>query len=743
MSIDKYGVAGLPGPTGPDDRAPLSDSVAPAKSPPPVLSDSPDLTGLIHGLRRRWAFALIGGLLLGATCAAVTWFVMPVSRYKATAILHVKSDPPRILPNSNPSEGSVDFRTYQRTQEMMIRSRTVVEGALRQADVRGLPSVRSQPDPVDWFQKRIEVEFVGEALMLSLSGDHPGDLAALVNAIRDSYLREVVNKERAVRQARYELLKQIASGYQKRLKIHREKLKALADEAGTNDRRTLTLRHQLELDRRQMVERELHAMRSQVMSAKTELETSQARAEARARAEAARRGIQEADVDRLVDQDDRVRALLGRRAKSEASYDRASRLSRNPGDPAVVAAHRELNRVDALLQSLRLEVRQQVLDQQRQQAAGGDDPELAALKRQVEVLQGYEKVLQEESDRLAQQTDRMGRNQAELESLQDSIRYADEAAQKVSAQVEELDVELMAPSRVTAFEDAVPPRSRSEKQRIVATAAAGGGSFLLLVLGVSWMEYRTRRVRCADEIVAGLGMELVGTIPALPARARGRRTALPDQGREEWQNFYLESIDATRLMLLHRSQRESLRVVMITSATNGEGKTSLTCCLGGSLSHALTKTLIVDCDLRRPSVHRVFDEPVKPGLSEVLRGEADVTDMIRPTPIPGLFILTAGDCGERPAFHNGRGGLTAVLNDLRNGFDFILIDSAPVLPVADSLIVGQEADAVLFSVLNDVSRLPCIYAARERLSMLGVRILGAVLSGTPRQSLGYDHRYSS
>jgi Mrp family chromosome partitioning ATPase len=85
-----------------------------------------------------------------------------------------------------------------------------------------------------------------------------------------------------------------------------------------------------------------------------------------------------------------------------------------------------------------------------------------------------------------------------------------------------------------------------------------------------------------------------------------------------------------------------------------------------------------------------------------------------------------------------------IFDQLRQRYDFIIVDSSPVLPVADSLLLGQYADALLFSILNNVSRLPKVYAAYQRLAMLGIRMLGAVMSGASNDVYGSDyHHYRS
>ena len=110
--------------------------------------------------------------------------------------------------------------------------------------------------------------------------------------------------------------------------------------------------------------------------------------------------------------------------------------------------------------------------------------------------------------------------------------------------------------------------------------------------------------------------------------AEGSIARLETEKDRYWQNLLLESVDATRTMLVHAARTGSHRVVMITSAVGGEGKTSLSSYLATSLARSGLRTLLVDADLRSPSIHRLFDLPVAPGLSELLRGEVDLADAI-------------------------------------------------------------------------------------------------------------------
>jgi Mrp family chromosome partitioning ATPase len=106
-----------------------------------------------------------------------------------------------------------------------------------------------------------------------------------------------------------------------------------------------------------------------------------------------------------------------------------------------------------------------------------------------------------------------------------------------------------------------------------------------------------------------------------------------------------------------------------------------------------------------------------------------------------LSVVPAGQCDAIALQALAQGSIQPIFAQLRQQFDFIIVDSCPVLPVADSLLIGQQADAVVFSILRDVSRMPKVFAAYQRLAMLGIRMLGAVVNGTNEASYGSDYHY--
>src|SRR5262249_44263872 len=184
-----------------------------------------------------------------------------------------------------------------------------------------------------------------------------------------------------------------------------------------------------------------------------------------------------------------------------------------------------------------------------------------------------------------------------------------------------------------------------------------------------------------------------------------------------------------RTMLLRSANEEPTQVVMVTSAVAGEGKTTLAGNLAVSLARAGRKTLLLDCDLRRPALHQLFEQTLQPGFSECLLGEVELPDAVRPTTTDeNLYLLPAGPW-EREVIHElARDGVAGIFERLKQEFDFVVIDSHPVLPATDSVLIGHHVDAVIVSLLRGVSQAPRVYAAQQRLTALGIRVFGAVVN---------------
>jgi capsular exopolysaccharide synthesis family protein len=269
--------------------------------------------------------------------------------------------------------------------------------------------------------------------------------------------------------------------------------------------------------------------------------------------------------------------------------------------------------------------------------------------------------------------------------------------------------------------------------------------FGVVLFGVAFLECRQRKVNTLDEVTQGLGMHLVGTLPKLPARMRRPLAGSSSSGSpgNYWQSIITESVDAIRTQLLHAARADAVHVIMVTSASCGEGKTSLASQLAASLARSWRKTLLVDADLRNPAAHKLFDLQLEPGFSEVLRGDVALADAVKPTALSRLWLMPAGNWDAHAVQALAQDSVRGLFDQLKEQYDFIVVDSCPVLPVADSLVLAQHVDGVIFSILRDVSRMPAVHAAQQKLQALDVRTLGAVVIGATDDAGSIAYNYSA
>jgi capsular exopolysaccharide synthesis family protein len=680
--------------------------------------------------------------------AAVAWRLLPPPRYTAFALLQIASRPPQVAFTilETQSETKDELDTYQKTQLQLIKSRFVLNAALSDPQVVGLTTVAEQGDgALDWLSKEVNVEFLNgsDLLRIALRGERPRDLAVIVNAIMSAYLREVVTQEDARRRKRLEQLNDLYDSYQADLRTKREAFRGLAEAAGSNDQKTLAYKQRLEIEEQAAAEKELQQCRLQLRQARAELEVAEHTA---GREPEPPQTDQNARLDQFLAQDTHYHELENALARIDGRLAIARRTSRSTFEPAIRRIVRERELTSASIDKYREQVASQLAAQDHGEV--GVD-KLSDLRDRVAVLSRLEKMAIEDLKRFTDHATASNKTTLDLQSRQDEISHIEGAAQKLGNDIEALKVELKAEQRVTERERADIPRTKEDKRPMMVCLAAMG-TFALVMLGFSWVQFHERRIHSEHQVVTSLGMELVGALPNLPDDVRRFATspvrvdneplALPGaHGKRGIQlhNLLVESIDAARTMILHASADLACPVLMVTSALRGEGKTSLSCHLAMSLARAQRRTLVIDCDLRKPSIHDVFDQPLEKGLSDLLRGDATVDEIIRPLPVPGLFTISAGLVDSSALLGLVRNDLGAIIDRLTEQFDFIIVDAPPVLPVTDALLIGKHVDAVLFSVLRDVSRLPKVQTAYDRLASLGIRTLGAVVAGARMDTSGY------
>ena len=200
-----------------------------------------------------------------------------------------------------------------------------------------------------------------------------------------------------------------------------------------------------------------------------------------------------------------------------------------------------------------------------------------------------------------------------------------------------------------------------------------------------------------------------------------------------------ESYRSLRTALLLSSARE-LKVVAVTSAVAGEGKTATAANLAVVLAQLGRQVLIVDCDLRKPRQHQVFQVSNRVGLVNQLTGSAD-SEVFLPTVVPNLWVTPSGPIPPNPSELLASDRMRDWLKSVRSRFDFVVLDTPPALAVTDATIVGMLVDGVVLTLRSGKVTREEARLCRDRLRQTGIKILGAVLNRYRSLQAGLGKRY--
>jgi capsular exopolysaccharide synthesis family protein len=257
------------------------------------------------------------------------------------------------------------------------------------------------------------------------------------------------------------------------------------------------------------------------------------------------------------------------------------------------------------------------------------------------------------------------------------------------------------------------------------------------------LNYLDPSLRTIDQVEQRTGLGVVASVPLIkkqgPSSGGGGRNLPAVKDRR---GVVAEAFRTMRATLAMISGRDKNRVFLITSAIPGEGKTFTSSNFAATLAQQGFRTLLIDADLRKPSVSKLFfNENIKPGLSEVLLGSATISEAIVPTEVENLSVLPAGGIAPNPSELLAQPAFAQTMRDLRGQYDRIVIDSSPVLAVRDPLLLGASVDASCLIVRAGHSPAKATIQAVRLLAESEAPVSGVVLNSV-RQGTGAYYAYA-
>jgi len=292
------------------------------------------------------------------------------------------------------------------------------------------------------------------------------------------------------------------------------------------------------------------------------------------------------------------------------------------------------------------------------------------------------------------------------------------------------------------------------------------GLFLSLAVGVGlafFFEYLDNTIKTVEDVTRYVQLPTLGVIPAvmapktrlLSAKRNGKHKAIASNGSNGNSNQFkpgqlmalddrssaAEAYRALRTSVLLSAAGGPPKTILVTSGQPGEGKTTTTVNTAMSLAYLGASVLIIDADLRKPTVHKVFGVSCARGLSTYLSREVEIDHLIQKLQIANLSLLPCGPIPPNPAELIGSGKMRNMLRVLAERYDHILIDSPPLISVTDPVILSTLVDGVMLVVQGGKSKRNVVRHARQELSRVRAKIFGIVLNNVDLRRDGYDDYY--
>ncbi|MED3660473.1 CpsD/CapB family tyrosine-protein kinase [Ureibacillus terrenus] len=205
-------------------------------------------------------------------------------------------------------------------------------------------------------------------------------------------------------------------------------------------------------------------------------------------------------------------------------------------------------------------------------------------------------------------------------------------------------------------------------------------------------------------------------------------------------SFISEQFRTIRTNIKFSMPDKELKTIVITSAGAGEGKSTISANIAAVFSQEGKKVLLVDGDMRKPTAHYTFGLKNAIGLSSLLTRQCELGDAVQETEYPGLFVITSGPIPPNPAELLASKQMEAMINSLKDEFDFVFFDAPPVLSVTDAQILSNRCDATILVVSSGETQKESIVKAKELLDMSKANIIGVVMNNAKMEK-GYYYYY--
>jgi succinoglycan biosynthesis transport protein ExoP len=711
---------------------------------------------------RRWV--IISIFIVTVLAVAVkTFTATPI--YEASSLIVIERQNPNVISIQEVLSGNSNNWEYYQTQYKIIASRVVARDVIKQLDLANSPEFFSPPDdsvltqfrgwvkslitgPIKWFRSLINTGIntgdadQGQGLNAGEAMDPDQGLVSAflgrvnVSPIRDSQLVNVgVQAKDPVMAARManELVKAyIGQNLGTKLTAAKDAVQWLSKriseertkvEAAENALLRYKEKHQIitdfSSDAEQITAQKLATLNEQVVKAES------------MRVEAETRYQQALALDDTPDMLDSISEVLSNDLVKEIKrmevvlYNRMSELSRKYGKnhPQMVAINSEL---EDLKKRKAVEARRVV----------------SSLKNEYQLAVAREESLKKALARQKQETLALNKKAVQFGVLKRQAESSRQLYELLVKRFKETSLtEEMKTGNIRVIDRAEVPGYpvKPRKQRNILLAVVVG---LFFGIGMAFLlEYLDNTIKLPEEVTDFLRVPYLGPVPAFTMDRSLNEMPSRLISVHSPKSTASEAYRGLRTSLLLSSADKKLQVIMVVGAGPFEGKTLTSANLAVTMAQSHQRVLLIDADMRRPDLHKIFQTPHNKGLSSILAGTDTPEDAIVETSVEGLELLPVGPIPPNPAELIGSKTMERFIAGLKEKYEIIIIDTPPLTAVTDAVALSQYVDGVMLVSRTGITPRRVVKNSIEQLKAVNANILGVVLNGVGKDRYYYSPYY--
>ncbi|MBN2064205.1 MAG: polysaccharide biosynthesis tyrosine autokinase [Sedimentisphaerales bacterium] len=683
-----------------------------------ALQDMQQRQGLLaRVVSKRWRIILASAVVALGITSAWTYFSPP--KYSVSSRLFVEHKSPRLMiEQNNLMSGS---RNFLSAQAEMVRSMPVISEMLANPDIVALMSQVGITDQIDFLRNEIKVSAGLKDDIVTVAGitTEPLWLADIINSMVDTYIAYNNRVNNRTSLAVVHLLQKEKDKTDAELLAKQTKLRELARENGVIDfEREGT---NIEITRMATISEALTESELELASVQTLYDTVNALADKPDQIRAM--AVAEGKYTNYLTQENSLRLRLQELEMQLSQLNQQATLEH----PAVAATWEEISSVRRQLDEITFRLAREYTDSIIHKWVVCTR-NVSENKRRLEEQKSIAWALNSKATEYA-----LIKN--DIDRLEDICSTLDRRIKEetVSAGSESMNITILERADVVS---SVPVSSRA---KAMATGLIAG---LWLGLALAFVrELTDKNVRTAEDVNEATSLPLLGTIPALDSQDGIRKLGLTTQVDASSQAA--EAFREIWSALYYRGIRDNRRAVMITSPQAGAGKSFVASNLAIIMAHAGLRVLLIDADLRNPTQHKIHGTSawLRAGLADILEGGLDVLpDCIISTSVANLDMLSSGSGGFTHSELLAGDVFRQMLEVLKNSYDRIIIDTPPVLELADARIMASVCDSTVLVVRADQSRREQCTQATAILTAIGAELAGVIVNDIAVNKNSYSYK---